>query len=458
MKTIDIKTLAEVLDVEVINGRDGEITSVSTDSRTVKQGDCFFAIKGEKFDGHDHVKEAFEKGTACAVVSKNTEDCDGPLLKVDDTVKALGKLANWYRMQGDYKVVAITGTAGKTTTREMIYHVLKQHYKCYRSPKSFNNNIGLPLTLLGAGADTEIIIAEIGSNHPGEIEELTKIACPDIAVVTNVYPAHLQGLNSIENIIKEKTSICLGLREKGKFLINGDIRDLVEHCKTFDKRFITFGKRKKCDIRGIDFKTSGLSGSFNLKLTTVTVPLAGRANLYNALAAWAVCKQFGISKRKFAEAIKTIESMEMRLDVVRTGMLTVINDCYNANPASMRNAIECLCDIGANCSGRKVFVCGTMAELGDESEELHRQLGENIAENEVDVLLAVGEYGNVVVNSAADAGKEGIVREVFENCDQLCDNLPKFIRAEDVVLVKGSRSVGLEKAVEKLKEISGPKS
>ena len=451
-------TLAGIIANNVTGTPDGDVTGVSTDSRTVQQGDCFFAIKGEIFDGHDHVKEAFEKGATCAVVSEDIAGCGGTLLKVDDTVKALGKLANWYRIQGNYKMIAITGTAGKTTTKEMIYHVLKRHYKCHRSPKSFNNNIGLPLTLLGADADTEIIIAEIGSNHPGEIEELTKIACPDIAIVTNVYPAHLQGLNSIENIIKEKASICLGLREKGKFLINGDIRDLVEHCKTFDKRFITFGKRKKCNVRGIDFKTSGLSGAFNLKLTTVSVPLPGRANLYNALAAWAVCKQFEVSKKKFVEAMKTVESMEMRLDVVRTGMLTVINDCYNANPASMRNAIECLCDLGTSSAERKVFICGTMGELGEQSEELHRQLGENIAENDIDVLLAVGDFGNVVVNSAEDAGNEGIVREVFENCDQLCDNLPKFIRAEDVVLVKGSRSVGLEKAVEKLKEISGSKS
>jgi len=458
MKKIPVKILAQVLGADYTGDQHRVITSISTDSRSIAKGDCFFAIKGEKFDGHDHVEQAFENGAACAVVSKNISSDKGTILKVEDTVHSLGVLTNWYRTKADYKVIAITGSAGKTTTREMIYHVLKKYFNCHRSPKSFNNNIGLPLTLLGADQDSEIVIAEIGSNRPGEIAELTKIASPDIAVITNVYPAHLKGLGSIENIIKEKASICQGLRDKGKFIINGDARSLVEHVKTLGKKFLTFGEAGICDIKGRNARTNGLTGNIRIKTTNVSVPLAGRANLFNTLAAWAVCSQFRISIKDFSEAIKTFKSVDMRLNVERFEMITVINDCYNANPASMRNAIGCLCDLGASISGKKVFICGTMEELGDQSEYLHNELGKVIAENNVDMLLAVGRFAHNVVEGARELAKKDFKWEIFENTQQLCDDLPKFIKAENIVLVKGSRCVGLEKAIDKIKEISGCKS
>jgi UDP-N-acetylmuramoyl-tripeptide--D-alanyl-D-alanine ligase len=458
MKKTPLKILAQVLGADYTGDQNQAVTSISTDSRSVGQGDCFFAIKGENFDGHDHVEQAFENGAACAIVSKNISSNRGAILKVEDTVRSLGVLANWYRTKLDYKVVAITGSAGKTTTREIIYHVLKNHFKCHRSPKSFNNNIGLPLTLLGADEDTEIVIAEIGSNRPGEIAELTNIASPDIAMITNIYPAHLKGFGSIENITKEKASICQGLKDKGKFIINGDTRNLVEHIKGLGRKFITFREGLCCDIKGRDLRTNGLTGNIKIKTTNVSVPLAGRANLFNTLAAWAVCRQLGISIKDFSEAIKTFKSVDMRLNIIRFEMVTVINDCYNANPASMRNAISCLCDLGASDGGRKVFICGTMEELGDQSDRLHRELGKMITENDIDTLLAVGKFAGSVVEGARELAKEDFNWKIFENTQQLCDDLPKFIKAENIVLVKGSRSIGLEKAIDKIKEISGCKS
>jgi len=458
MKKTSVKILAQVLGADYTGDQNQAVTSISTDSRLVSQGDCFFAIKGENFDGHDHVEQAFKNGAACAVVSKNISSDKDVILKVEDTVRSLGVLANWYRTTLDYKVVAITGSAGKTTTREIIYHVLKNHFKCHRSPKSFNNNIGLPLTLLGADEDTEIVIAEIGSNRPGEIAELTNIASPDIALIINIYPAHLEGFGSIENITKEKASISQGLKDKGKLIINGDARGLVEYIKDLGTKFITFGEGPRCDIKGTDLSTNGLTGNIKIKTTNVSVPLAGRANLFNTLAAWAVCRQFGISIKDFSEAIKTFKSVDMRLNIMRFEMVTVINDCYNANPASMRNAIGCLCDLGASDGGRKVFICGTMEELGDQSDLLHRELGKMIAENNIDMLLAVGKFAGSVVEAAREFAKEDFNWEIFENTQQLCDDLPKFIKAENIVLVKGSRSVGLEKAIDKIKEISGRKS
>jgi UDP-N-acetylmuramoyl-tripeptide--D-alanyl-D-alanine ligase len=458
MKKTPVKILAQVLGADYTGDQDQAVTSIGTDSRLVSQGDCFFAIKGENFDGHDYVEQAFENGAACAVVSKNVSSNKGVILKVENILHSLGILASWYRTKLDCKVVAITGSAGKTTTREMIYHVLKNHFKCHRSPKSFNNNLGLPLTLLGADEDTEIVIAEIGSNHPGEIAGLTKIASPDIAIITNIYPAHIEGFGSIENIIKEKASISQGLRDKGKFIVNGDARGLVEHIKSLSRKFITFGEGARCDIKGTDLSTNGLTGNIRIKTINVSVPLAGRANLFNTLAAWAVCKQFGISIKDFSEAIKTFKSIDMRLNIMRFEMVTVINDCYNANPASMRNAIECLCDLGASGAGKKVFICGTMEELGNQSDQLHRELGKMIAENDIDLLLAVGKFAGSVVEGARELAKKDFNWKIFENTQHLCDDLPKFIKAENIVLVKGSRSVGLEKAIDKIKEISGCKS
>jgi UDP-N-acetylmuramoyl-tripeptide--D-alanyl-D-alanine ligase len=241
MKQFSIKQLSRILDARidydtarepVAIGRADLLTAVSTDSRNIKQGDCFFAIPGGKFDGHDYITEAFAKGAACVVVSREVKGAhDKPVLRVDDTIKALGDFAGYYRRESAFKVVAITGSVGKTTTRQIIYHVLGRHYRVKQSPRSFNNNIGLPLTLLDAEPDDDIVVAELGANHPGEIAYLARIAQPDIAVVTNVHPAHLEGFGDLQTIIREKLSIAEGLSPNGVLIINGDIDALVHACR-----------------------------------------------------------------------------------------------------------------------------------------------------------------------------------------------------------------------------------
>ena len=230
MNKISIKYLAEIIKASsnVLAGSQS-VTGVSTDSRTIKPGDCFFAIAGDNFEGHNFIADVFAKGAACAVVSKDIPSDKFPgkaILEVSDTIKALGDLACWYRKDCKFKVVAITGSAGKTTTRQITYHVLSRHFKVFQSPKSFNNFIGLPLTLLGAEPNQEIIIVELGSNHPGEIGYLTRIASPDIAVVTNVYPAHLAGFGSVGKIAEEKLSITKGLASSGVL----SLTPIVPHC------------------------------------------------------------------------------------------------------------------------------------------------------------------------------------------------------------------------------------
>jgi UDP-N-acetylmuramoyl-tripeptide--D-alanyl-D-alanine ligase len=465
MNAFSLKDLAGIIKAEALLDSShraqaasdvSSFTGVSTDSRTVKAGDCFFAIAGENFDGHDYVGDAFAKGAACAVVERDIDAkgfADSCVLKVCDTIDALGDFAREYRRRAGFKVVAITGSAGKTTTRQIIYHVLRQHFRVYQSPKSFNNKIGLPLTLLGAEQDVQIVIAELGSNHPGEIAYLTRIAHPDIAVVTNVYPAHLEGFGDIETIAREKSSIAEGLGRDGVLIINADCDILMETCRAGGRKFLTFGKSDGSDYHLGNIRSDGLTGRFTIDGTQVHLPLPGQGNIENALAAWAVCSRFGLEATDFAHAIKTLQGISMRTELLQTGTLTILNDCYNANPASMKNALEILAGIDTTGQRRLVFICGQMAELGEQSEELHAGLGTFIADAKVKLLIAVGELAKVAAESAKAHGRGDLQIKCFEDTASVCNKLHEFIRDYDIILVKGSRTAGLETAIEKLKEL-----
>lgn len=431
-------------------------TGVSIDSRTTKSGDCFFAIAGENFDGHDYIADAFAKGAVCAVVSEkfqNDELAGKCLLRVDDTVKALGDLAREYRWRGDFKVVAITGSAGKTTTRHICHHVLSRRFKVHQSPKSFNNDIGVPLTLLGAGADTEIVIAELGSNNPGEIAYLTRIAEPDIAVVTNVHPAHLEGFGDLQTIVQEKSSIAEGLKQNGILIANADFELLLEACRARNAKLVTFGKSKSADCRVSDIGLEGPSSRFTIDGVQVHLPLAGPGNVENALGAWAVCRQFGATVDEFAAAVENLPPVSMRAELLQIGTLTVLSDCYNANPASMKNALEILAGLDPTGRRRLVFVCGDMAELGWQTERLHAELGAFIAGTRVKLMVAVGELAAIAAKNAQSSAPDELQTKCFGDTLSACKNLRKLIKDNDIVLVKGSRRAGLETIVEKLKMI-----
>jgi UDP-N-acetylmuramoyl-tripeptide--D-alanyl-D-alanine ligase len=447
-----------------------QVTGVSTDSRTVQPGDCFFAIRGEQFDGHNYVAEVFGKGAACAVVSRavNGEPVPGPILKVHDTIRALGKLAGHYRRTSAFKVVAITGSVGKTTTRQIIHHVLSRRFRTHQAQKSFNNNIGLPLTLLGAEPQAEVIVAELGANHPGEIAYLTRIARPDIALVTNAYPAHLEGFGSLATIIREKLSIADGLPDEGVLIINGDIEPLVAACRGSRRRFLTFGKSADANYRAEQIVCEALHSTFVIHGTQVRLPLPGPGNVENALAAWAVCDQLGVSAGEFAQAVESLRGVAMRAEPVRIGTLTVLNDCYNANPASMKNALAMLRNLRAARSDRArvagsrsegempstrsrlVFICGEMAELGAQSQSLHAELGTAVADAGVDLLVAIGELPQVAARAAQEASQDGLQVKEFADTASACDHMQDLIRKDDIILVKGSRVARLERVVEEL--------
>ena len=454
MKEFSTSALAEILRAEPSGDIGGFITGVSTDSRTVKPGDCFFAVAGDKFDGHDYVAQTFEKGAACAVVSKDVEG--GPILKVDDTAKALGDFARHYRRQAGYKVVAITGSVGKTTTRQIAYHVLSQHYSVFQAPKNFNNNIGLPLTLLGADTEDQIVLAELGSNYPGEIAYLTQVALPDVAVITSVYPTHLAGFGNLQTIIREKLSISDGLQPDGVLISNADFDQLVSACRAKDKKpanFYTFGKSDGCDYQARNINNTGFGSSFTVGETQVYLPLAGLGNVENALAAWAVCSQFGLTIDDFAEAVKTQPAVSMRAELLRIGTLTVLNDCYNANPASVRNALDILANLNSDGERRSVFICGDMAELGRQTEHLHAELGASVAKAGVQLVIAVGKFAKIAADAAKRSAGYDLQIKYFDDAVSACNNLKDSIKDYDIILVKGSRIAKLEMAVERLMQL-----
>jgi UDP-N-acetylmuramoyl-tripeptide--D-alanyl-D-alanine ligase len=473
MKPISINKLAQIINAELKNSSLApapvagagiqlaidEITGISTDSRTVKTGDCFFAISGDKFDGHNFLDQVFQKGAACAVVSKKVQSKygDKPLLKVADTIATLGQLAHFYRNDLNPTVIAITGSVGKTTTRQIIYNCLSRHLPTIQSPKSFNNNIGLPLTILAAQPDTKIIVAEIGSNHPGEIANLAKIACPDIALVTNVHPAHLDGFGSIEAIAAEKSSIADGLRENGTLVINADQPLLLDVCRSKKiKNLITFGiRRRRTDIQAYNIELLPTSSRFKIEDTIIDLPLPGPGNCQNALAAWAVCSQLDIKLHDFAASLKELSAVAMRAEILQIGSITVINDCYNANPASMHNSLQILSHIDPTGNRRLVFICGDMNELGKDTELLHAELGRQIARSNIGLLITVGPFAQVAAQAAKQSAKSNIEIISYPDTISACNSLQKFIKDTDIILVKGSRVIGLEEAVEKLKSLFG---
>jgi UDP-N-acetylmuramoyl-tripeptide--D-alanyl-D-alanine ligase len=453
MKSLPLSVLARILGSGPMEGFDTSITGVSTDTRTIQPGDCFFALAGGNFDGHNFVREALAKGAACAVVQRPVEGV-GPILQVPDTIRALGDLAREYRRMSPFQVVAITGSVGKTTTRQITHHVLSQHFRVHQASKSFNNNIGLPLTLLGADPETQIVVAELGANHPGEIACLTRIAQPDVALVTNAHPAHLEGFGDLATIIREKLSIAEGLSADGVLIVNSDIEPLVAACRRMGGPFRTFGKSASVNYRAEQIACEALHSTFTIGATQVRLPLPGPGNVENALAAWAICDQFGVTIDAFAQAVATLAGVSMRAETMQIGHLTILNDCYNANPASMKNALAMLHNLRpANGAGRRrrlVFICGEMAELGSQTQALHEDLGRAIAEAGIDLLVTVGAPPRTTARAAAESARHDLQTRSFDDTVSVCGHIQEFLQEDDILLVKGSRTARLERVIEKL--------
>ena len=389
---------------------DDTVDEVSIDSRNIPQGCLFIPIIGERFDGHDFLYEALKSGAAAALSSKAAQEVsDKTIIFVKDTSKALKDLAAWYRSQFDIPVIGITGSVGKTSTKDMLYSVLSQKYNVLKTQGNFNNEIGLPLTVFKLDETHQAAVLEMGMSNLGEISRLSKIAQPDLAVITNIGVSHIENLGSRENILKAKLEITEGFEEKGTLIINND-DDMLTTIKSVKnvKKIVTFGINTESDLRAVDIRNKGEKGvSFSVCINGtsygVDIPVPGIHNIYNALAGIGAGIELGLSVQQILNGISKFSPGKMRMNITDTGKFKVINDCYNASPQSMEAALKVLSDIGG--SGRKVAILGDMLELGDYAEKGHMEVG-RICKETSDVLVACGTSAINIAKGATEAGME----------------------------------------------------
>ncbi len=436
---------------------------ISTDSRTLQPGELFIPLKGARYDGHDFLREALEKKASGVLVEEEKVGDfrwngyrSKAVISVRDTLRALGDIAKYRRGKFKSKVIGLTGSNGKTTSKEMISVCLETTYKTLKTEGNLNNLIGLPLTLLKLDETKEVVILEMGMNVPGEVRRLTEIAQPDVGLITNIQKAHLEGMGNLERIKEEKGELFRGIKDRGTIIVNQDDPMVIDLARNFLGQKITFGIENSADLMARDIKLRGKSGtSFHLvfkeKEMEVEIPLLGRHFVYNALSAIASAIIFGIELERVRETLKRFKSIPMRMEIIelREGIF-IINDTYNANPRSMELALETLSEMRGK--GRAIAVLGDMLELGTYSNEAHRDLGMKVSKFSIDFLIALGEEAPVVVESAIRHGLGLEKAMVVESHQEAISILKNTIKQGDWILVKGSRGMRMEKIVKGLLE------
>ena len=424
-------------------------TRIVTDSRKIKKGDVFLAIKGKNFDGHDFVKRAFSKGARGAIVSKDLNlpyGMSGKLIKTRDTLDFLGFIAKIHRSKFNIPVIAITGSNGKTTAKEMLAHILSSKFNVLKTRFSENNLIGIPLTLLKLTKKHDIAVIEVGTNHKGEIDHLCDILKPDIGVITNIGPSHLEFLNNLNNVFMAKSELLNNLPKNGLAVLNKDDIYLRKIKNTTFKR-IYFGIKNKCEFQAKDLTYSNNRWHFTLgNSINFETSILGRHNTYNALLAIAIARVFKIDFKTIASRIKSFKnSCPMRLEPKKEKGIIIINDSYNSNPLSMKCALEAL--LSYESRGRRIVVSGDMLELGKDSRRMHENVGSVMAKGKVDALITLGEMSKFTEKRAKRLGLKKTYHAKTPN--HAATILKSIIKKGDVVLVKGSRALKLEKVVEK---------
>jgi UDP-N-acetylmuramoyl-tripeptide--D-alanyl-D-alanine ligase len=429
---------------------DAVATAYSIDSRTSQRGELFFAVKGEKMDGHDFVAQAIEQGAVAAVVSREKAaqfSSELPLIVVEDTLVALQTLATAVRRLWGKPLVGVTGSAGKTTTKEAIAHVLSTRLRVHKSEGNFNNHFGLPLMLLKLQPEHDIAVIEMGMSHAGEIAALAKIAQPETGVVTNVAPVHLEFFNSLANIARAKYELIQALPAAGTAVLNADDEYVSQFGRDFKGKVVQYGVSLTANVRAENVAARGEQGStFDVVVgdqrERASLPLVGSHNVLNALAAIAVSVELGFALRDAVAALATLTAADKRGQVVRVGNITVINDCYNSNPKALAAMVDALASMPAQ---RRIVVAGEMLELGPLGAEMHRESGKHMAEAKIDLLIGVRGLAEQMVAGASAAGTQALFVATPEEAGRW---LARETREGDVVLLKASRGVKLEGALD----------
>jgi UDP-N-acetylmuramoyl-tripeptide--D-alanyl-D-alanine ligase len=436
--------------------RDEVASGYSIDSRTLQPGELFFAVKGERFDGHDFVEAALERGAVGAVVA-GTQAArykqKSRLLAVPEPLEALQRLGRAVRRLWNKPLLAVTGSAGKTTTKDSIAKLLETKFRVLKSEGNLNNQFGLPLQLLKLEPEHELAVVELGMNHAGEITALAAIAQPDIGVVTNVAPVHLGFFDSVADIARAKYELIQSLSANGTAVLNADDEFVSQFGRDFAGRVLTFGIDHSAAVTAENIKELGLEGSHfdvvaNGNRARARLGLIGRHNIYNALAAVTVAMDRGLSLEEAAAALALLTPSDKRGQVLEVAGATVINECYNSNPRALDFVVDALA--GMPTKGRRIVVAGEMLELGPATDELHRHAGEHMAERGIDVVVGVRGAAQHIVNSASARGTRA---EFVETPEAAGEWLAREIKPGDLVLLKASRGVKLEKALETWKNV-----
>jgi len=450
------KQIAEIVSAQndISSFADLKISGVTIDSRKIAKGNLFIPFKGEKVDGHVYVKDAINKGAQAALWQKDVPNppADLPILIVDDCLLALQELARQYRKQLDVKVVGITGSNGKTTTKDMTTSLLSLKYKVQKTEGNLNNHIGLPLTVLSLREDTEVAVLEMGMSGRGEIAFLTKLACPDAVVITNIGESHLLDLGSREAIAEAKLEILEGLKEGGLAVLHGDEPLLMERIDQLkgNVQLQTFGRNETNDLylTEIDQLNQGSRFRINASNEIFELPVLGTHNTMNALAAMLIARYFSIPFADMKQGLKNVKLTNMRMELVegKHGE-KIINDAYNASPTSVMAAIELV----ANLQGyeRRILVLGDMLELGPQEEQYHLQVGAGLDKEKIDFLFAYGELGSHIAKAAKNVLGD---QRVFSFLDkrELIQELKRHVDDKTLILVKASRGMKLEEVVKAL--------
>lgn len=428
----------------------GYFTGWSVDSRTVERGDLFFALRGPTHDGHNHLREVWARGAA-AVVDRAVET-KGPAFLVDDTLRALQRLARHARRAWGGRVVGVTGSAGKTTTKDVIAHFLTTQIPTGKTIGNFNNHVGLPLSVLRLPEECRVAVLEIGMNHAGEIRELCTIAEPDVAVVTNVGYAHIEFFHSIDGIALAKRELVESLSASGVAVLNADDERVARFGEIHRGRTITYGFGENADVRGFDLELAGEGTCFRCGGVEFRTPLTGRHGALNVLAGIATAAAFEIEAQELVEAAKTIPIGKMRGERFDQNGFTILNDSYNANPEAMKAMLDVLATTNAR---RRVAVLGEMLELGEQSEALHRAVGAHVVQDRVDLLVGIRGTARAMVDEATRSGMPSSATLFFDDPVQAGHALKQILQPGDAILFKGSRGVRVERALETLLEDHG---
>ncbi len=438
-----------------LEDQEAVVTSVDTDSRSVRSGGLFVPLAGERFDGHDFIEKALKDGAAgCLTVREPERYLPGKLyIQVKDTQLALGDLAKYYRKKFPIPYIAITGSVGKTTTKEMVAAVLGEKYKVLKTEGNFNNEIGLPLTLFRLDHSHEICVLEMGMNHFGEIEYLSELVEPDVAIITNIGDAHIENLGSYENILKAKSEVFQFMKRSGLAVLNGDDLMLQTLRGRLEQETVFYGTDRSLRYQALEVETRGERGVHCVIQTpretfTLDIPALGRHMVYPVLAATVVAERFGLTGEQIAAGVRRYVPTKMRMNVINLGGFTVLDDAYNANPQSMRAALEVLAQSGG---AYKVAILGDMFELGVLGPTLHHGIGECAGRLGIDCLVAIGELSREIYAAAKDSNIPDVFH--FPTKEEAKTILPSLIRPGAVILVKASRGMEFEDLVREIRRV-----